>query len=214
MKHLLVTIFIWLCCTIGAQGQVFTSQTIPDSVWTTMQGRTWHDNPYINRSDLRYLRISHYDLEGRIHVGELICNKLIAQKLLAIFRELYRAHYPIQQMRLPDNYEADDERQMRANNTSCFCYRNVSGSKNLSKHARGLAIDINPLYNPYIRYSKKDGSQIVEPATGKPYVDRKADFPYKITTNDLCYKLFIKHGFSWGGAWRTMKDYQHFEFRL
>ena len=214
MKHLLVTIFIWLCCTIGAQGQVFTSQTIPDSVWTTMQGRTWHDNPYINRSDLRYLRISHYDLEGRIHVGELICNKLIAQKLLAIFRELYRAHYPIQQMRLPDNYGADDERQMRANNTSSFCYRNVSGSKNLSKHARGLAIDINPLYNPYIRYSKKDGSQIVEPATGKPYIDRKADFPYKITTNDLCYKLFIKHGFSWGGAWRTMKDYQHFEFRL
>ena len=214
MKHLLVTIFIWLCCTIGAQGQVFTSQTIPDSVWTTMQGRTWHDNPYINRSDLRYLRISHYDLEGRIHVGELICNKLIAQKLLAIFRELYRAHYPIQQMRLPDNYGADDERQMRANNTSCFCYRNVSGSKKLSKHARGLAIDINPLYNPYIRYSKKDGSQIVEPATGKPYIDRKADFPYKITTNDLCYKLFIKHGFSWGGAWRTMKDYQHFEFRL
>ena len=214
MKHLLVTIFIWLCCTIGAQGQVFTSQTIPDSVWTTMQGRTWHDNPYINRSDLRYLRISHYDLEGRIHVGELICNKLIAQKLLAIFRELYRAHYPIQQMRLPDNYGADDERQMRANNTSCFCYRNVSGSKNLSKHARGLAIDINPLYNPYIRYSKKDGSQIVEPATGKPYVDRKVDFPYKITTNDLCYKLFIKHGFSWGGAWRTIKDYQHFEFRL
>ena len=214
MKHLLVTIFIWLCCTIGAQGQVFTSQTIPDSVWTTMQGRTWHDNPYINRSDLRYLRISHYDLEGRIHVGELICNKLIAQKLLAIFRELYRAHYPIQQIRLPDNYGADDERQMRANNTSCFCYRNVSGSKNLSKHARGLAIDINPLYNPYIRYSKKDGSQIVEPATGKPYIDRKADFPYKITTNDLCYKLFIKHGFSWGGAWRTIKDYQHFEFRL
>ena len=214
MKHLLVTIFIWLCCTIGAQGQVFTSQTIPDSVWTTMQGRTWHDNPYINRSDLRYLRISHYDLEGRIHVGELICNKLIAQKLLAIFRELYRAHYPIQQMRLPDNYGADDERQMRANNTSCFCYRNVSGSKKLSKHARGLAIDINPLYNPYIRYSKKDGSQIVEPATGKPYVDRKVDFPYKITTNDLCYKLFIKHGFSWGGAWRTIKDYQHFEFRL
>ena len=214
MKHLLVTISIWLCGTIGAQSQVFTSQTIPDSVWTTMQGKTWHDNPYIHRSDLRYLRISHYDLEGHTHVGELICNKLIAQKLLAIFRELYMAHYPIQQMHLPDNYGADDERQMRANNTSCFCYRNVSGSKNLSKHARGLAIDINPLYNPYIRYSKKDGHQIVEPATAKPYVDRKADYPYKITTSDLCYKLFIKYGFTWGGAWRTMKDYQHFEFRL
>lgn len=214
MKQLIVTISIWLCCAIGAQSQVFTSQTIPDSVWGIMQGKTWHNNPYIHRSDLRYLRISHYDLEGRIHVGELICNKLIAEKLLTIFRELYRAHYPIQQMRLPDNYGADDERQMRANNTSCFCYRNVSGSNNLSKHARGLAIDINPLYNPYIRYSKKDGHQIVEPSTAKPYVDRKADYPYKITTSDLCYKLFIKYGFTWGGAWRTMKDYQHFEFRL
>ena len=78
MKQLLATISIWLCCTIGAQSQVFTSQAVPDSVFATMQGRTWHDNPYISRSDLRYLRISHYDLEGHTHVGELICNKLIA----------------------------------------------------------------------------------------------------------------------------------------
>jgi hypothetical protein len=214
MKKLFITTSIWLCCTLCAQSQIFTSQQIPDSVWTTMQGKSWHDNPYIRRSDLRYLRISHVDIEGRTHVGELVCNKLIADKLLTIFRELYHAHYPIQQMRLPDNYDANDERQMRANNTSCFCYRNVSGSKNLSKHARGLAIDINPLYNPYVRHSKKDGSRIVEPANATPYVNRKAEFPYKITTSDLCYKLFIKYGFSWGGAWRTMKDYQHFEFRL
>ena len=212
-KYLIISLF-WLCCTTGAQGQTFTSQAIPDSVWQTMQGKTWHDNPYIRRSDLRYLRISHYDLEGRVHVGEMICNKLIADKLLAIFSELYAAHYPIQRMRLPDNYDADDERQMRDNNTSCFCYRNVSGSRNLSKHARGLAIDINTLYNPYIRYSKKDGSRIVEPATAVKYCDRKANFPYKITTSDLCYKLFTKYGFTWGGAWRTMKDYQHFEYKL
>ena len=212
-KYLIISLF-WLCCTTGAQGQTFTSQAIPDSVWLTMQGKTWHDNPYIRRSDLRYLRISHYDLEGRVHVGEMICNKLIADKLLAIFSELYAAHYPIQRMRLPDNYDADDERQMRDNNTSSFCYRNVSGSKNLSKHARGLAIDINTLYNPYIRYSKKDGSRIVEPATAVKYCDRKANFPYKITTSDLCYKLFTKYGFTWGGAWRTMKDYQHFEYKL
>ena len=165
MKQLLTTFVLWLCCTLGAQSQIFTSTAIPDSVWQTMQGKTWHDNPYIKRSDLRYLRISHVDLEGRTHVGEMICNKLIADKLLTIFRELYKAHYPIQQMRLPDVYDADDERQMRANNTSCFCYRNISGSKNLSKHARGLAVDINTLYNPYVRYSKKDGSQIVEPVT-------------------------------------------------
>lgn len=211
MKKQLTTLLIWLCCTACAQSQVFTSQAIPDSVWATMQGLTWHDNPYISRSDLRYLRISHYDLEGRQHVGEMICNKLIANKLLEIFKELYAAHYPIQRMQLPDVFGADDERQMRANNTSCFCYRKVSGSKTLSKHARGLAVDINTLYNPYIRYHK-NGRRIVEPSTAEKYTNRQADFPYKITKNDLCYKLFIKHGFTWGGAWKTVKDYQHFEF--
>ena len=86
----------------------------------------------------------------------------------------------------------------------------IAGSKKLSKHAQGLAIDINPLYNPCVR-RKKDGTLKVEPATGKPYVDRSKSFKYKITTNDLCYRLFLQHGFRWGGSWRTLKDYQHFE---
>ena len=210
-------LIVWLCSALSLQGQTlsegFTAQTIPDSIWQHMQGRSYQPNPHIQRADLRYLRVLHYDYDGRTHQGELVCNKRIASKLLTIFRELYEARYPIQRITLSDNYDADDERQMRANNTSCFCYRAVSDTKHLSKHAYGLAIDINPLYNPYVRYRKKDGHRIVEPATGVPYVDRKKDFRYKITTNDLCYRLFIKHGFTWGGAWRSMKDYQHFEYR-
>ena len=198
-------LIVWLCSALSLQGQTlsegFTAQTIPDSIWQHMQGRSYQPNPHIQRADLRYLRVLHYDYDGRTHQGELVCNKRIASKLLTIFRELYEARYPIQRITLSDNYDADDERQMRANNTSCFCYRAVSDTKHLSKHAYGLAIDINPLYNPYVRYRKKDGHRIVEPATGVPYVDRKKDFRYKITTEDLCYKLFIK------------KDYQHFEYR-
>ena len=197
-------LIVWLCSALSLQGQTlsegFTAQTIPDSIWQHMQGRSYQPNPHIQRADLRYLRVLHYDYDGRTHQGELVCNKRIASKLLTIFRELYEARYPIQRITLSDNYDADDERQMRANNTSCFCYRAVSDTKHLSKHAYGLAIDINPLYNPYVRYRV-------------PYVDRKKDFRYKITTEDLCYKLFIKHGFTWGGAWRSMKDYQHFEYR-
>ena len=113
-------------------------------------------------------------------------------------------------MRLPDVYDADDERQMRANNTSCFCYRNVSGSKNLSKHARGLAIDINPLQNPCVKL-RRNGTIQIQPAAGRKYALRKLKFPYKIEKGDLCYRLFIEHGFSWGGNWRSTKDYQHFE---
>ena len=78
------------------------------------------------------------------------------------------------------------------------------------KHAQGLAIDINPLYNPCVK-RKKDGTLLIQPATGKPYVDRSKKFKYKITRQDLCYRLFTERGFRWGGAWRSLKDYQHFE---
>ena len=214
-NKLLIIIF-WLCITPCVQGQnlsgAFTAQEIPDSIWSKMQGKTYHPNPHIQRSDLHYLKVLHWDYDEKTHQGELICNKLIADKLLAIFRELYAGHYPIQKMRLPDEYDADDERQMSDNNTSCFCYRKISGSNKLSLHAQGLAIDINTRYNPYV-HTRKNGTRIVEPSNGKPYADRQKKFQYKIEKGDLCHRLFLKHGFTWGGSWRTMKDYQHFEYR-
>ena len=99
---------------------------------------------------------------------------------------------------------------MEDNNTSCFNYRPVEGTSSLSKHALGLAIDINPFYNPYITYNK-DGSEKVSPANASAYADRTASFPYKIDENDLCYQLFKEHGFTWGGHWNSCKDYQHFQ---
>ena len=57
----------------------------------------------------------------------------------------------------------------------------------------------------------QDDQRIVEPINGEPYLDRDADFPYKIDHEDLCYMLFIEHGFEWGGDWEDRKDYQHFE---
>jgi hypothetical protein len=186
---------------------------IPDSVWQRMQGKTYVENPHITRADLRYLRVRHWDYDNQSHQGEIVCNKLIADKLIAIFRELYASHYPIQRIRLADDYDADDERQMSDNNTSCFCYRNVPDTKKLSYHAQGLAIDINPRYNPYVRY-RKDGSQNVQPANGEAYADRSRAFRYKIKAGDLCHRLFLRHGFTWGGSWHSLKDYQHFEFKM
>jgi hypothetical protein len=175
-----------------------------------MQGRSWPEGCTVRRADLRYLRLSHFDAERKEHVGEMICNKAIANDIVEIFRELYRQKYPIQRIRLMDDYEADDERAMRDNNTSSFCYRRISGSAKLSKHATGMAVDINTLYNPYVR-TGKDGRRIVEPATAVKYVDRRKSFPYKIVKGDLLHRLFLQHGFKWGGSWRTVKDWQHFE---
>ena len=196
--------------TVGVEAQEFSAQPVPDSVFLRMQGRSWPEGCAVRRADLRYLRLSHFDAEKKEHVGEMVCNKAIANDLLEIFRELYRQKYPIQRIRLIDDYEAEDERSMRDNNTSCFCYRKVSGTTKLSKHATGMAVDVNTLYNPYVR-TGKNGRRIVEPATAVKYVDRSKSFPYKIVKGDLLYRLFIRHGFKWGGSWRTVKDWQHFE---
>ena len=156
------------------------------------------------------LKVLHIDGEGVTHEGIIICNEAISKDLREIFDELYKAKYPIERIRPISEYDNDDERSMRANNTSCYCYRPIAGSTRLSNHALGRAIDINPLYNPCVR-RQKDGTLKVEPSTGRPYVNRKKSFKYKISPNDLCYRLFMQHGFRWGGAWRSLKDYQHFE---
>ena len=194
----------------GGVEKCFVVEDIPDDVWSRMQGKTYRPNPYVKRDDLRYLRLLHSDYDNKIHLGEMVCNKKIANVLIDIFRKLYEANYPIQQILLPDVYNADDETQMRANNTSCFCYRSISNSNKLSAHARGMAVDLNTLYNPYY-IDRKNGTRYVQPATARKYCDRTKSFRYKIDENDLAYKLFRQHGFSWGGHWKRSKDFQHFE---
>lgn len=151
--------------------------------------------------DIVTLQIPHYDKDGKPTTGTLECNKSIAKDLQEIFAELYKAKYRIERMRPASEYGGDDDKMMEANNTSCYNYRVMTGSKNkLSKHALGLAIDINPLYNPYVK------GNIVKPAAGRKYAKNP-----QIKKGDLIYRLFKQHGFRWGGEWRTLKDYQHFE---
>ena len=193
----------------AASDDAFYAIPIPDEIFAKMQGKSYKDDCTIPRDDLRYIHVLHKNIEGETLEGEMVCSKLIAEDLLEIFRELYEQSYPIEKMRLIDEYDANDELSMTDNNSSCFNYRTISHTNKISKHGLGVAVDINTLYNPYTKVV--DGERIIEPAAGAPYLDRDADFPYKIERGDLCYNLFISHGFEWGGDWTDRKDYQHFE---
>ncbi len=189
--------------------EAFYITEITDDIFARIEGKSFKADCTLPREDLRYLHVLHKDLDGETHEGEMIVNKHIADDVMDILKELYKADYPIEKIRLVDEYDADDERSMSDNNSSAFNFRFISHTTKVSKHGLGLAVDINTLYNPYTKVV--DGKRIIEPANGEPYLDRAADFPYKIDENDLCYKLFIEHGFEWGGAWEDRKDYQHFE---
>ncbi|MCC8072398.1 MAG: M15 family metallopeptidase [Bacteroidales bacterium] len=198
------------------EGVAFSVQEISPQIAKRIKGSSLPDGVRgLTTSDLRYLQLLHVGPEGQIMKGEMIVNRRIAADVDSIFLKLYQAGYPIESMRLIDDFGANDEKSMRANNTSAFCYRSIVGSARLSKHSMGMAIDINPLYNPYFKYSKlqprKADLSTLQPSTAKEYVDRTKEFPYKITRDDLAVKLFKQYGFKWGGDWANRKDYQHFE---
>lgn len=193
------------CDTLRYKYYLFVAQPVPETVKIRMQGHSMPTNATTNFDELRHLTVFHYDFEGNVKKGELVCNKAIAYDLLCIFRALFSMEYPIYSIRLVDDFDADDESSMRANNTSCFNYRNVAGSKTLSRHALGMAVDINPLQNPCIKGRR------IQPSTAGDYVDRSKDFPHKIDEDDFCKEVFTSFGFRWGGNWRSMKAYHHFE---
>ena len=189
--------------------RAFYISEIDEKIFARIDGKSYKKGCPLPLDELRYLHVLHKDLSGKTLEGELICNVKIAEPLIDIFTKLYAENYPIEKIRLIDEYDADDELSMRDNNSSCFNFRYVSFTNRISLHGYGLAVDINPLYNPYIK--TVDGKKIIAPDNSADFEDRAKNFPYKITEDDLCCKLFAAHGFIWGGnCWDDEKDYQHF----
>ncbi|MBR1641737.1 MAG: M15 family metallopeptidase [Butyrivibrio sp.] len=188
----------------------FYFEPISNEVFKRISGISYPVDCQVPLDDLRYVVLQYVDFENAPQSGEMIVNKAIAQDVVEIFYELYENGYQIESIKLVDEFGGDDTASMLANNTSSFNYRVVEGTTRLSNHALGRAIDLNPFYNPYITYNK-DGSTNISPQGSEAYADRTISFPYKIDENDLAYKLFKAHGFTWGGNWNSCKDYQHFE---
>lgn len=192
-----------------AAGRLFYEGEITE-VLPRIQGISYQENPHVALRDLAYLRMLYCGMDGNTYVGEMIVNRKIKDDVLQIFQTLYENRYPIERMVLVDEFGGDDQDSMEANNTSAFNYRTIAGSDKLSNHSYGMAIDLNPKYNPYVKQAA-DGSAACQPESSGAYADRSKEFDYKIDENDLAYQLFTAAGFTWGGSWKSVKDYQHFE---
>ncbi len=161
-------------------------------------------------ADLRYLQMTYLGFDGAAHEGEMVVHERYARAVVTVFGRLYRARWPIEQMRLVDDYGGDDERSMAANNTSGFNCRRVASSKEWSAHAYGVAVDVNPLQNPYVTETG------VQPprAASLAAIDRSwmATVPRGVIRDgDMVVRAFANIGWDWGGQWSGPKDYQHFQ---
>ena len=186
---------------------IFTAEPLPYHIIRQITGSSFHPNPHFDYCHLAYLTITHVDFCGYSRHGHIIVAASIADEVLDIFREIYEYGFPIAGMRLIDYYGALDYYSMAANNSVGFNFRYIAGTTTLSRHAWGMAIDINPIQNPFIR------GDVILPAAGRYYMDRTDVRPGMIIPGDVVYRAFTSRGWIWGGHWRVPIDYHHFERR-
>ena len=157
-------------------------------------------------AQLRTLRLAYWGFDGRRHVGALVVHRRVAADVVGVFRRLYAARFPIRRMRPVSAYRGSDDASMAADNTSSVnCRRAVGASSSAwSMHAYGLAIDVNPVENPYVLGGR------ARPPAGRSYLDRAHARPGMATPGGVLVRAFERAGWSWGGRWAGTPDYQHF----
>jgi hypothetical protein len=189
----------------SAAAAVDPVEPLPAALRERMTGVSWRPGCPVGLDDLRLLHVSYVDFAGAEQRGELVVHKDLADAAVRVFARLHAARFPIRSMTLIEAYGGSDDASMAADNTSAFNCRNVPNTTHWSNHAYGRAIDVNTVENPYL-----PGKQVMPPA-GKAYLDRANVRPGMIVAGDAVVQAFKAEGFTWGGAWKSGTDYQHFE---
>jgi hypothetical protein len=171
-----------------------------------MTPSVWRPGCPVGLSDLRRLTLTYVGFDGHAHTGALIVNRTAAAPLARAFGALYAARFPIRRMVPIEAYRGSDFRSIEADNTSSFNCRSATGSTSWSEHAYGLAVDIDPIENPYVA---ADGT--VSHTASKVYADRArvSRRPGVIVDGGVVTRAFARIGWGWGGRWSGARDYQH-----
>jgi len=177
---------------------------VPAAVRARMDGVSWHgDDPRCPRwAELAYLQIDHVSFDGTA-LGELVVAAALAARAVALFRRLWQLGFPIRQLRLVDDFAASDDASMAADNSSAFNFRVIAGTQVLSQHALGLAIDVNPVENPWRQPDR------ILPEAGRAFADRAAIRPGMIVRPGPVVAALDELGWEWGGDWRHAFDDHH-----
>lgn len=206
---------VLLCVAATAQASAAISE-VSNTACNTMrqQGVMQKDAP-LTCAQLRIVQFSYLDFDGKLrNDGEIMVLAAVAEHVQAIFDTLLQRKFAIARARLMDHYRGDDIASMRDNNTSAFNDRRITNGKAASLHAYGVAIDINPVQNPYLQF-EADGKVVYSPPNGSKYANRLAVRPGKATRQGMAedvVEVFAQHGFlGWGGNWDAPIDYQHFQ---
>jgi hypothetical protein len=193
-----------LLALLAAQAPPFAHSVSP--VTKEQLPYSWRSGCPVAPSALRRVRLSYWGFDGQVHTGALVVNESAVRDVVVVFKRLYGARFPVRRMRPIDAYGGDDERSLAADNTAGFNCRYAvgPGPRRWSTHAYGLAIDVNPVENPYLEGGR------VHPRAGRAYLDRSKFRPGMAVRGRVLVRAFTAVGWQWGGRWRGTPDYQHF----
>jgi D-alanyl-D-alanine carboxypeptidase len=187
-----------------ASARFFVDVRAIDAALAARMQASWRPGCPVGLDTLRYVTVRHWGFDGLPHAGELVVHADAVPAIQQVLRELWTARFPIERIRLVDDYGGSDDASMAGNNTSAFNCRFVARTTQWSEHAFGRAIDINPVQNPFVTGGR------VEPPAGAAYLDRTLAVPGLIRADDVVVRAFAAVGWGWGGDFRAFRDYQHF----
>jgi hypothetical protein len=189
--------------------------SLPASLRGRLRGTTWKLGCPVPLGDLRLLRFSYWNFDGEVDRGPMMVHADVARDVLWVFRRLFRARFPIKRVALAREFvpeEFEPVTYTRRSVTAAFNCRPVilpSGpTREFSNHSYGMAVDINPIQNPYVR---ADG--FYRTRASRPYINRNRRLEGMIHDGDVVVRSFAAIGWTWGGHWSGDKDYMHFDFR-
>lgn len=166
---------------------------------------TWNPSCPVTAEELRLVTVTFLGFDGEHHTGELLVNAVVADDIVEVFREIHADRFPIEEMRITASEELALAPTGDGNNTSAFVCRPVRGGSRFSQHAYGLAIDVNPFHNPYVK------GDLVLPELASTYVDRDDVRDGMLTPDSAAVAAFAGVGWEWGGAWDGQTvDHMHF----
>jgi len=204
MKFLIILVYLFIQTNnyqINLDKTKHKQEIILDCNYTFEEAIKGIEIPNSISKQLTLISVEYYSFDDRLHKGQLVVNKKAAKDIEEIFNYIKESKFPIAKVIPAVKFNWDDDASMNDNNTVAFNYRKVKGSKVLSAHSYGMAIDINPLQNPHIK------GKVIQPAKGKYNVNASGT----IIRDSKLVKEFVKRGWQWGGRWKSSKDYQHFE---
>jgi hypothetical protein len=185
---------------------------LPPFLTREIRGTTWKPGCPVPLSDLRLLRFNFWGFDGRVKRGPMVVHEDVAEDVLWVFGRLFKARFPIKRVALTREFvpqEFEPRISSARSVTASFNCRPVitplGPGDTFSQHAYGLAIDINPVQNPYVT---ADG--FVRNLKARRYLDRSKRLPGMIHRGDVVVRSFAAIGWSWGGDWSGDKDYMHF----